>query len=461
MEQQRQLELQLVREFSQAVGNEIAAVRAARTQGDDAQARLELDRDLCKLHEREAEITSRLGDARDGDILAELDRVHYLMFVLETLVWLQMVEIDDQPDRQPIEYVVLQNTGALQLQRVEFLVGQLASTATAEWPFAGSATDRLTQQSVICYLLPPRYATQYASYCSIPAPFQQYMHAFREIDELMHERTSVHGMHTEASLAVVSQPHDGFLASCVQMTLITLITLNPPARVYGRWLYVQHDVRLEEVLKHALAAELDASCGGRGGKLTVPASWKWKLLHDVNEIETSFEHASASSAGTGQQDMKEPFSYRLWLMVHTGLQHVTHADTLLELQLVIHNSGTNIVSLDCCVRITKLTSVNPQALPMCVDGFCDISTTACPLLVAGCRLTVCWLLSVRCLILRHSAASWQLNVYLLDARDLVSNRLWALFCDCVLTQRQILRFSRSCESALKESTFYAPKTTKT
>jgi hypothetical protein len=107
-------------------------------------------------------------------------------------------------------------------------------------------------------------------------------------------------------------------------------------------MYVQHDARLEEVLKHALAAELDASCGGRGNKLIVPATWKWKLLHDVNEIETSFEHAAAS----GQQDMREPFSYRLWLMVHTGLQHVSHADTLLELQLVIHNSGAHVVSHD-------------------------------------------------------------------------------------------------------------------
>jgi hypothetical protein len=215
----RQLELQLVREFSQAVGNEIAAVRGACTQGDGVQAKLELDRDLCKLHEREAEITSRLGDARDGDILAALDRVHYLMFVLETLVWLQVVEIDAQSDRHPIEYVSQQNTGPLQLQRVEFLVGQLAtgSTAPAEWPFAGSAANRLTQQSVICYLLPPRYATQYASYCSIPAPFQQYMHAFREIDELMHERTSGHGAHTEASLAVVSQRLTMFLWSHMQI----------------------------------------------------------------------------------------------------------------------------------------------------------------------------------------------------------------------------------------------------
>eukprot|EP01043_Picozoa_sp_COSAG02_P072309 COSAG02_NODE_13574_length_1377_cov_1.229264_1_plen_56_part_10 len=56
MEQQqagRQLELQLVREFSQAVGNQIAAVRGARTEDDDVQTKLELDRDLCKLHERE------------------------------------------------------------------------------------------------------------------------------------------------------------------------------------------------------------------------------------------------------------------------------------------------------------------------------------------------------------------------------------------------------------------------
>ena len=355
MEQQqagRQLELQLVREFSQAVGNQIAAVRGARTQDDDVQAKLELDRDLCKLHDREADITSRLGDARDGDILAELDRVHYLMFVLETLVWLQVVETNAQSDRRPIEYVALQNTGPLQLQRVEFLVGQPTSTASTEWPFAGSAANRLTQQSVICYLLPPRYATQYASYCSIPAPFQQYMHAFREIDELMHERASVHGAHTEASLAVVSHRPPICSWSCAGMQITRIIVILP-ASYHARWLCVQHNVRLEEVLKHALAAELDASCGGRGGKLSVPASWKWKVLHDVNEIETSFEHAFGSSAGADQQDMREPFTYRLWLMVHTGLQHVTHADTLLELQLVIHNSGANFISLEVAQSLNR------------------------------------------------------------------------------------------------------------
>eukprot|EP01047_Picozoa_sp_COSAG01_P140189 COSAG01_NODE_71070_length_257_cov_0.594937_1_plen_37_part_10 len=37
-------------------------------------------------------------------------------------MWLQVVEIDAQSDRQPIEYVSQQNTGPLQLQRVEFLV---------------------------------------------------------------------------------------------------------------------------------------------------------------------------------------------------------------------------------------------------------------------------------------------------------------------------------------------------
>lgn len=200
-----ELELDLVREFSKAVVTEIAAVRGVRTQADDVQTKLQLDRNLCRLYEREAEITSRLGDVHDGDILAELDRVHYLMFVLETLVWLQVVEIDAQSPRSPIEYIVPQNAGPLQVQRVEFLVGQLASTAAAaaaaEWPFAGSSADRLTQQSVICYLLPSRYATQYASYCSIPAAFQQYMNAFREIDEL----TSVQDAHAEVSLAEVSR----------------------------------------------------------------------------------------------------------------------------------------------------------------------------------------------------------------------------------------------------------------
>lgn len=107
-------------------------------------------------------------------------------------------------------------------------------------------------------------------------------------------------------------------------------------------MYAQHDARLEEVLKHALAAELDSSCGGRGGKLIVPASWKWRLLHDVNELEMRFEHNATSTGDTVQQEMREPFSYRLWLIVHTGLQHVTHADTLLELQLVIHNSGAAV-----------------------------------------------------------------------------------------------------------------------
>ena len=205
------LELDLVREFSTAVATEIAAVREVRTQPDDVQTKLQLDRNLCRLYEREAEITSRLGDARDGDILAELHRVHYLMFVLETLVWLQVVEIaveiDGQSSRSPIDYTVLQNAGPLQVQRVEFLVDHLSCTAAAaaEWPFAGSSADRLMQQSVICYLLPSRYATQYASYCSIPAAFQQYMHAFRKMDELAHDLASVHDAHAEALLAEVSR----------------------------------------------------------------------------------------------------------------------------------------------------------------------------------------------------------------------------------------------------------------
>lgn len=123
----------------------------------------------------------------------------------------------------------------------------------------------------------------------------------------------------------------------------------------------QHDARLEQVLKHALAAELDASCPGRNGRLTVPARWKWKLLHDVNELEVGCDQTSGSREGTGWQPFREPFSYRLWLMVHTGLQHVTHADTLLELQLVIHNSGATSV----CKRTlyARLTIVISQALP--------------------------------------------------------------------------------------------------
>eukprot|EP01043_Picozoa_sp_COSAG02_P055973 COSAG02_NODE_6571_length_3487_cov_73.113932_1_plen_47_part_10 len=47
----------------------------------------------------------------------------------------------------------------------------------------------MASYATCCHLAMPR---------SIPAPFQQYMHAFREIDELMHERTSGHGAHTEA-----------------------------------------------------------------------------------------------------------------------------------------------------------------------------------------------------------------------------------------------------------------------
>jgi hypothetical protein len=202
----RELELQFVREFAQAVAQEIAVVRAARADAGDVDAKLELDRKLCKLYEREAEITSRLDDARDGDILAELDRVHYLMFMLETFVCLQLAEDESSGTmRRPIEYVLEQNASELQAQRVGYLVGEAASAIT-EWPFAGSAADRLTQQSIICYLLPPCYATQYASYCSVPGPFQRYMDAFREIDELMQqEHASTPGMeHTPASLRVVS-----------------------------------------------------------------------------------------------------------------------------------------------------------------------------------------------------------------------------------------------------------------
>lgn len=185
---ERELELDLIREFSTTVATEIEAVRGgSRAQADGLEAKLELDRSLCKLYEREAEITSRLGDARDGDILAELDRVHYLMFMLETLVWLRLVQTDGESALSPID--ALQNPGPLQVQRVEFLVGRPASAETVEWPFAGSTADRLTQQSVMCYLLPPRYAAEYASYCSIPAPFQQYMKAFREIDELIRPHT--------------------------------------------------------------------------------------------------------------------------------------------------------------------------------------------------------------------------------------------------------------------------------
>lgn len=106
---------------------------------------------------------------------------------------------------------------------------------------------------------------------------------------------------------------------------------------------VQHDSRLEEVLKHALAAELSASCAGRGSVLVVPASWKWKVLHDVAELESGLLLGHSVSE---QQPVREPFSYRLWLVLHTGLQHVTHADTLLELQLSIHNSGVANVSED-------------------------------------------------------------------------------------------------------------------
>ena len=105
-------------------------------------------------------------------------------------------------------------------------------------------------------------------------------------------------------------------------------------------------------MKHALTAELGTSFGGRGGKPMVPDAWKWKLLHDVNELETN---AGYSGGVPGQQVMREPFSYRLWLMVHTGLQHVTHADTLLELQLVIHNSGAR-VAVGWCLLNYRLTA---------------------------------------------------------------------------------------------------------
>eukprot|EP01043_Picozoa_sp_COSAG02_P062878 COSAG02_NODE_8785_length_2448_cov_1.866752_2_plen_254_part_00 len=190
----------------------------------------------------------------------------------------------------------------------------------------------------------------------------------------------------------------------------------------------------------------------------MPASWKWRVLHDVNEIETSFEHASGSSAGADQQDMPEPFSYRLWLMVHTGLQHVTHADTLLELQLVIHNSGADGIYLNV---VHSLNRSNPResagvanvrgqrSQNLCAAGWLPLT-----LLLAACCLLPAssWLMPVRCLVLNLSAASRQLNMCLLDAHDLGPNRLWVLFCGCVPTQRQILRFSRSCESALRDST---------
>ena len=145
------------------------------------------------------------------------------------------------------------------------------------------------------------------------------------------------------------------------------------------------------MLKHALAAELDTSCGGRGGKLVVPARWKWKLLHEVNELETAFHHTHGSSRGAGQQHTREPFSYRLWLMVHTGLHHVTHADTLLELQLVIHNSGATLL---CLIGIGMF-----ECLPTHPSAFAGVANVRpafaayLPLLPAVCFSSVCSCLS--------------------------------------------------------------------
>jgi hypothetical protein len=154
---------------------------------------------------------------------------------------------------------------------------------------------------------------------------------------------------------------------------------------------MQHHARLEEVLKHALAAELDASCGGRG-KLVVPASWKWKLLHEVNELETAFEHTHGSSRDAGQHT-REPFSYRLWLMVHTGLQHVTHADTLLELQLVIHNSGATLLRLIDIVIFDYLPT-NPFASAGVANVREQRLQHICSLLPAVCFSSACSCLSV-------------------------------------------------------------------
>ena len=304
------LELQLVREFADAVAASTAEAKGARVGGDNA-AQLELDRGLCRLYEREAEITSRLEDAHEGAILTELERVHYLMFMLETFVWLQLSD-DGAQSRRPIDFV-LEGGGERRAQRVRFLAGELASCGGgADWPFAGSG-NRLTQQSVVCYLLPRRHATQYASYCSVPTAFQHYTDAFREVDELMEEHAS--------------RQHPSLLES--------------------------HNERLDAVLKHALAAELSVSGAGRADALVVPTPWKWRLLHDVVEVEQQAEGLSAE--GENQAARTEPYSYRLWLMLHTGLTHLTHADNLLELKLSIHNTGV-ANALGALLRLRKDTT---------------------------------------------------------------------------------------------------------
>jgi len=318
-----ELHLELVREATSVAMEDIEAVKAARLGADEG-AKLELDRKLCRLHEREADIASRLEGAQDGGITLELEALRHQMFMLETFVWLQLADGDPQTaERPPIEYVLEPELHPLQVQRARFLAGEAAELVEGGLPFAGNRVDRLTQQSILCYLLPPALAVKYGSYCSVPHSFQRYADAFREVDSL-----------------VASRGAEG---------------LSP-----------QHEEHLDAVLKNVLAAEISVSELGRSGggapAAVVPHAWKWRLLKDVDEVETAAQQA----LGAGP---RESFGYRLWLMLHAGLSHATQADNLLELKLLIEHAGV-ANALSPLLRLRQSTTpdaVITQVVRVCAE----------------------------------------------------------------------------------------------